>query len=274
MRPYEERKAARIARLLERAEGKRAESARAFSGVRQIADAIPFGQPILVGHHSERRARKDADRIHNGMRRAIEADKEARDLERRAEAAASNRAISSDDPEAVVLLREKLSKVNKQREMAKSINGAIQKAKRAAAKGEAFDALARANLTALGLEDRHLEILLAPDCFGNLGVPAYRMTNLGAEARRIEKRIEELTVKASAPVTPPELHGDIRIEESENRVRVIFPGKPSEDVRERLKSWGFKWAPSEGAWQRHASNQAWHAARAVVRASCGPVAVE
>lgn len=46
-----------------------AESAR--RAVRAIADHIPFGQPILVGHHSERRARKDAERIETGMRRAI-----------------------------------------------------------------------------------------------------------------------------------------------------------------------------------------------------------
>lgn len=46
-----------------------AESARV--AVSAIADGIPFGQPILVGHHSERRARKDAERIENGMRKAV-----------------------------------------------------------------------------------------------------------------------------------------------------------------------------------------------------------
>lgn len=39
--------------------------------VASIADGIPLGQPILVGHHSERRARKDAERIENGMRKAV-----------------------------------------------------------------------------------------------------------------------------------------------------------------------------------------------------------
>ena len=34
---------------------------------------IPLGQPILVGHHSEKRARKDAERIENGMRKAVKA---------------------------------------------------------------------------------------------------------------------------------------------------------------------------------------------------------
>jgi protein-L-isoaspartate O-methyltransferase len=46
-----------------------AEQARA--AVARIADGIPMGQPILVGHHSERHARKDAEKIENGMRRAV-----------------------------------------------------------------------------------------------------------------------------------------------------------------------------------------------------------
>jgi Domain of unknown function (DUF3560) len=44
----------------------------AHNAVDAIASNIPFGQPILVGHHSERRARKDAERIHNGMRKAVQ----------------------------------------------------------------------------------------------------------------------------------------------------------------------------------------------------------
>lgn len=44
---------------------------RARQEVQTITDFIPFGQPILVGHHSERRARRDAERIENGMRKAV-----------------------------------------------------------------------------------------------------------------------------------------------------------------------------------------------------------
>jgi len=46
-----------------------AEAARA--AVAAIADHIPLGQPILVGHHSERHARRDAERIRSGMQRAV-----------------------------------------------------------------------------------------------------------------------------------------------------------------------------------------------------------
>ncbi len=43
----------------------------AQKAVTAIADAIPFGQPILIGHHSEGRHRKAIERIDNGMRRAV-----------------------------------------------------------------------------------------------------------------------------------------------------------------------------------------------------------
>jgi protein-L-isoaspartate O-methyltransferase len=52
-------------------ENRTADAQRAERAVAEIADGIPLGQPILVGHHSERRARKDAERIENGMRKAV-----------------------------------------------------------------------------------------------------------------------------------------------------------------------------------------------------------
>ena len=36
-----------------------------------MASAIPFGQPILVGHHSEGRDRRYRDRIHNTFGKAF-----------------------------------------------------------------------------------------------------------------------------------------------------------------------------------------------------------
>ncbi|MGD9661517.1 MAG: DUF3560 domain-containing protein [Porticoccaceae bacterium] len=48
-----------------------ADAAQARDAVSRLADGIPLGQPILVGHHSEKRARKDAKRIEDGMRRAV-----------------------------------------------------------------------------------------------------------------------------------------------------------------------------------------------------------
>jgi len=63
------------------------EAERAAAQARRVADGIPFGQPILVGHHSERHARKDAERIQNGMRKAVQAFDTADYWKRRAVAA-------------------------------------------------------------------------------------------------------------------------------------------------------------------------------------------
>lgn len=52
--------------------------------VESITSGIPLGQPILVGHHSERRARKDAEKIENGMRKAVKMWETSKYWERRA----------------------------------------------------------------------------------------------------------------------------------------------------------------------------------------------
>jgi len=67
-----DRAEAKAERLEDLSERKQAEADRAHKAVAAIADNIPLGQPILVGHHSERHARKDAERIQNGMRKAVD----------------------------------------------------------------------------------------------------------------------------------------------------------------------------------------------------------
>lgn len=60
----------RAERFEEYRESRTEDAQRAHDAVTAITD-IRADSPILVGHHSERHARKDAERIENGMRRAI-----------------------------------------------------------------------------------------------------------------------------------------------------------------------------------------------------------
>lgn len=66
----------------------RSESAR--KRVHDIADRIPFGQPILVGHHSERAARADQNKIERGMRTTVDEWKKSTYWADRAQASLKN----------------------------------------------------------------------------------------------------------------------------------------------------------------------------------------
>ncbi|NSY39306.1 DUF3560 domain-containing protein [Leisingera sp. ANG59] len=53
---------------------KRAAQASAFTrAARDISQRFEFGQPILIGHHSERKARKDKERMDNALSKAAKA---------------------------------------------------------------------------------------------------------------------------------------------------------------------------------------------------------
>ena len=82
--------AERAERLEERAEMHSAEAERRYEASHRIADGIPLGQPILVGHHSEKRHRRDLARIEGHMRASIEERKKAAHLSEQAEGSADH----------------------------------------------------------------------------------------------------------------------------------------------------------------------------------------
>jgi hypothetical protein len=79
-----ERIADRAERLEDRAGRAAAESEARYAAARQMLDIIPPGQPILVGHHSERRHRRDLERIDNNLRRSVEEERNAKHYQRAA----------------------------------------------------------------------------------------------------------------------------------------------------------------------------------------------
>ena len=66
-----ERAEARADRFEDYSDKRLSEANAASKNADEIAERFYGGQPILVGHHSEKRARKDQERIHNSMRKAV-----------------------------------------------------------------------------------------------------------------------------------------------------------------------------------------------------------
>ena len=77
MSDYEERKQARIDRYREKAERARQESKELSRESISMLEHIPPGQPILVGHHSERGHRKLLERSDRKMEQSIAASEKA-----------------------------------------------------------------------------------------------------------------------------------------------------------------------------------------------------
>ncbi|ETZ55268.1 hypothetical protein MAHJHV58_31810 [Mycobacterium avium subsp. hominissuis] len=83
----------RVDALNTKADRKAAAAAAAWDAEHRAVDALPpDGQPILIGHHSERRHRNAIARAHAATRRAIDATEDAQHASRRAEAAAATTA--------------------------------------------------------------------------------------------------------------------------------------------------------------------------------------
>lgn len=93
----------------------------------------------------------------------------------------------------------------------------------------------------------------------------FGLQNNLANIKRVEGRIKELERRATQPSTEKEVNG-VKIVDNveENRVQVIFPGKPAEEIRTFLKRNGFRWAPSNNAWQGYRNRRSQEAAKELI----------
>ena len=251
---YEERRQARIDRLAEKAKKTRETANQLHDQAHRMASVIPFGQPILVGHHSERRDRNYRKRISNTQDKAFEASGKADHYAQKASAAESNKAISSDDPEAIEKLKIKINNAEKMQDIMKQANKLIK------SKKMDFDDKI-IHITCLGITATRARQLFEPDFCGRIGFPSYRLTNNNANIRRMKQRLEELQrEEATAEHKETEYKGFTVIENvDENRIQIVFDGKDAyfelcKNKGINLRQEGFKYSKHNNAWQRLLNN--------------------
>lgn len=99
--------------------------------------------------------------------------------------------------------------------------------------------------------------------------PAWALSNNRQNLKRYADRLAELEKAKSASTEQAEDSGDgYRIVRNADimRLQIIFDDKPDADTRDTLKKNGFKWAPSQGAWQRQLNNNGEYALKSVIKA--------
>jgi hypothetical protein len=249
---FEERKNRRINNARNRAVKNAAEAERLFKKSDEMASFIPPGQPILVGHHSEKGDRRYREKMRNTFSKGIESTNKAEYYADKAESIENNKAIFSDDPQALQKLQEKLKFLQRVQEFMKSANKFIKKKDKAGF------------LKIPDATEKLWEQLNTPDYAGRMGFASYKLTNNNANINRLVKRIEQLKKHEVKQFVDKTING-VRIYENKeaNRLQIIFEGKPSETVRKQLKANGFRWSPAESAWQRHISTHALYSAEII-----------
>lgn len=158
--------------------------------------------------------------------------------------------IKSDDERAIEKLEEKLEDMKKLQEDMKAANKALRLKDKEAGNDQ---------LREMGYSEESIEELRKPDYLGRVGYPNFQLSNNNANIHRVEERLKRLKAVKERGSSEQEYKTFKMVENTEAmRYQIIFDGKPDAEIRTLLKSNGFKWAPSQGAWQRQiTSNGKW-----------------
>jgi hypothetical protein len=235
---YEAKRQARYDRYVAAAEKAQRESDANWKQASLMADFIPFGQPILIGHHSEKRDRNYRARIESKHRKGYELHQKAAEYRSRAESIQENDAIFSDDPSATEKLSDKITKLEELQAMYKTVNAAYKKFIKNPA-----------TLDACTLPEEYKAIIRSfkPEWSGDSPIPSYRLTNNNANIRRLKERAQVVERKQAMRDEDLEING-VRIEgrPSENRIRLYYGKRVDLDTFRLLKQHGFRVLRSEG----------------------------
>jgi ATP-dependent DNA ligase len=90
------------------------------------------------------------------------------------------------------------------------------------------------------------------------------LSNNNANIKRIKDRLAQLRALDEMPEETIEFDGGrIIVDIDENRVKIEFDERQSDEMTAELKSNGFKWSRNNGCWQRLRTKNALRAARRV-----------
>lgn len=199
----------------------------------KMLSVIPMGQPILVGHHSEKRDRNYRNRAWNKMGKAVEQSDLAKHHVSKAGGLENqlDKAIFSDDSDAVEAIQARIAENETKREQMKRINALYRKAD-------------VAGLESMGINYETLKAKLAAagGYWGSAPHLAYELSNLGQRISGDRKRLEVIKSqnerRAEAEAS---LAGVVLKECAGGYCRVTFAEKPDREILTALRAAGFWW---------------------------------
>lgn len=250
---YEERKQARIDRLENAAEKARTEAAAKYKKSDELVKDIPFGQPNIAGRSALPRLR---ERSWNALGKAIECNKKAEYYDECAKTAVNNDMISSDDPNCIEKLHEKINKLTEEKEFYKAVNAYFKK--HGTCKGfEGVSEEQAANIDGR-IEKYHL--------FEEMPFASFELTSLNQRIKAAKDRIEKIKKVEAMPNEKIVYDGLCEIESNTeiNRVSIKFNEQQPKYIIDLLLRNGYKWSYTEKQWQRLRTPSAWHCTKMLI----------
>lgn len=163
----------------------------------------------------------------------------------------NNNPIKSDDPQAVEKLNAKLEACEKQHDFMKSVNSYYRK------NGTAVGCPGVTESQAKAIDEK----LKSGYSWSYQPFSSYALQGSNQEIRRLKQRIAELTHNREIGFAGWDFEGGKAVANQENhRLQLLFDEKPDETRRTELKWNGFRWSPSEQAWQRLLNDSAIYSA--------------
>jgi hypothetical protein len=174
-------------RRREWAEGRRSKADAAHQDSADAVAPIPMGQPILKGHHSQRRHERALERSRKTAIQAVEHSKMAEHHDARADNIDGQleTSIFDDDPDAIERLRDRIAQAEQSRDRIKSFNASCRRG--------------QPDLTLLNDDERSdLRSIVQVGFAGPKGqFPSYKLSNLGGRIRGYRQRLERLEADTS-----------------------------------------------------------------------------
>lgn len=101
--------------------------------------------------------------------------------------------------------------------------------------------------------------------FARTPFPDFELASLRGKIKRTQERLAELDKRDAQKVQPADSTkfdgGEIVRNLEADRLQILFDEKPDEEMRQKLKSHGFRWSPRYSAWQRQLTHNAEYDAR-------------
>ena len=163
--------------------------------------------------------------------------------------------IKSDDENALEALEEKIDSLKETQENMKEINKYYRKHHTL----EGCVLLTEKQL-------KKLQKSMDQYSYDRSPYPGWVLQNNLANIKRCQQRADELK-KTKEKGTSEADYGDFKVIENTElmRIQIVFDGKPDEAIRSILKANGFRWAPSQGAWQRQLTSNGKYALGKVIK---------